>query len=142
MTFLDKLKPLALLLLRCALGIVFIAHGYPKLFTQTAQMMQYFQHVGMPANAVYASGVLEFFGGGMLILGLGTRVVALFLAGEMAVVIWKVRLVHGIFSVNDYQLELALATGAFVLVALGAGMISADYPLFESRPRPRTKPEK
>jgi uncharacterized membrane protein YphA (DoxX/SURF4 family) len=30
---LEKLKPIALLFLRLALGIIFIFHGYPKLFT-------------------------------------------------------------------------------------------------------------
>jgi putative oxidoreductase len=142
MTRLDTWKPLALLLLRFALGIIFMAHGYPKLFTQTAWFLQYFQRVGMPPHAVYFVGALELFGGGLLILGLGTRVVALFLAGEMAVVIWKVKLVHGIYSVQNYELELALAAGAFLLFALGAGMISADYPLFERGSRPRSKPEK
>lgn len=32
MTFLKKLEPLTLLLLRCGVALVFIYHGYPKLF--------------------------------------------------------------------------------------------------------------
>jgi putative oxidoreductase len=142
MDFLDRLKPVALLFLRCALGIIFMSHGYPKLFTHTPQFMKFFQSVGLPASAVYGIGVLEFFGGGMLILGLGTRVVALLLAGEMAVVIWKVRLVHGIYIVHDYEYELALATASFVLTAVGAGLLSLDHPLFGRRSKPRIKPDK
>jgi putative oxidoreductase len=138
----DKLKPVALLFLRCALGIIFISHGFPKLFTQTAQFMKFSQSVGLPASAVYAIGVLELFGGGMLIVGLGTRVVALLLAGEMAVVIWKARMVHGIYVVHDYEHELALATASFVLTAVGAGVLSLDHPLFGRRSTARPKPDK
>ena len=35
MQALERLKPIALLLLRLGLGIIFITHGYPKLFTHT-----------------------------------------------------------------------------------------------------------
>ena len=37
---LEKLKPLALLLLRVALGAIFIYHGYPKLFTHTRETIE------------------------------------------------------------------------------------------------------
>ncbi len=142
MNSLEKLKPVALLLLRCALGAIFMARGYPKLFTQTAQAMQFFQHVGFPTCAVYGIGVLEVFGGAMLIVGLGTRVVGLLLAGEMAVAIWKVKMTHGIYGLRDYELELTLATAAFTLASLGAGLFSLDHPLFGSRPKARRKTNK
>jgi hypothetical protein len=35
MEALEKLRPLALLLLRAALGVIFIYHGYPKLFVNS-----------------------------------------------------------------------------------------------------------
>ena len=43
---LEKLKPLALLLLRLGLGIILVYHGYPKLFTHTHDAMQGFEHMG------------------------------------------------------------------------------------------------
>ena len=46
MDHLEKLKPLALLLMRFALGIIFISHGYPKLFGHTANTQQFFSRVG------------------------------------------------------------------------------------------------
>ena len=73
MRILEQLKPLGLLFLRVALGIIFIFHGYPKLFTSTHQTMQFFIHEGLPGYFVYIAGVLEFFGGIMLIAGLFTR---------------------------------------------------------------------
>jgi putative oxidoreductase len=131
MKILEQLKPLGLLLLRVALGVIFIFHGYPKLFTSTHQTMQFFEHSGLPGYFVYIAGVFEFFGGIMLIVGLFTRVAALLLAGEMLVALWKV---HGLFTnpmaVDNYQFPLAVAAGAFALATLGAGLISIDQVVF------------
>ncbi len=131
---LEKLKPLALLLLRVGLGVIFVFHGYPKLFTHTRETMQGMAHMGFPAYFAYVAGVFEFFGGLMLIAGLFTRIAGLLLAAEMAVALVKV---HGLFSnpmaVEKYEFPLALAVGAFALAALGAGMISLDHAIFAGR---------
>ncbi|MFZ0969189.1 MAG: DoxX family protein, partial [Candidatus Acidiferrales bacterium] len=63
MQVLDKLRPLGLLLLRLGLGIIFVSHGYPKLFGHTQQWIGNFQHMGFPSYFAYISGILEFFGG-------------------------------------------------------------------------------
>ena len=139
MEVLEKLKPLALLLMRCALGIIFIFHGFPKLFGQTASFQQLFTRVGLPASWVYISGVLELFGGALLIVGLFTRVVGLLLTVEMAVAIWKVHLARGILSVKDYEFPLTLAVAAFMLATVGAGAISLDQPLFGGKAKTRSK---
>ena len=39
MSFLKKLEPLALLLLRCGVALVFIYHGYPKLFGEKERII-------------------------------------------------------------------------------------------------------
>ena len=131
MNSLEKLKPLALLLLRLGLGVIFVFHGYPKLFTHTHETMQGFSHMGFPAYFAYIAGIIEFFGGCLLIVGLFTRVAGLLLAGEMAVALVKV---HGLLSnpmkVDNYQFPLAMAVGAFALATLGAGLISLDQAVF------------
>jgi putative oxidoreductase len=130
----EKLKALALLTLRWGLGIIFIYHGYPKLFTQTQQAMLGFPRMGFPAYFVYIAGVLEFFGGFLLLVGFATRIAGLLLAGEMAIAIWKVHLPQGgAMAVPNYQLPLALAVGAFALVATGAGLFSIDYAIFKDK---------
>ena len=129
----DKLRPLALLLLRLGLGIIFVYYGFPKLFTHTHEALQEFPRMGFPSYFVYVAGIVEFFGGCLLIVGLFTRIVALLIAGEMAVVIWRVNLPHGgVMAVSNYQLPLALAVAAFTLVAVGADAVSLDRAIFKN----------
>jgi putative oxidoreductase len=144
MQILESLKPLGLLLLRVGLGVIFIAHGYPKLFAQTQAAMQGFERMGFPSYFVYIAGVVEFFGGVTLILGLFTRIAGLLLAGEMAVAILKVHLPQGpVTVVTNYEFPLALAVAAFALATVGAGMISLDHAVFrEDRRAPRKSRDK
>lgn len=135
MQSLEKLKPLALLLLRVALGVIFIYHGYPKLFGHTRQTMEAFAHMGFPPYFAYLAGVIEFFGGCLLIAGLFTRVAGLLIAAEMAVALIQVhKILEDPRAVHNYEFPLALAAAAFALASLGAGLISFDHALFrESR---------
>lgn len=135
----EKLRPLTLLLLRFALGAIFLYHGYPKLFTHTRDTMQFFSRSGLPGFSVYLVGILEFFGGILLVMGLFTRIVGLLLTGEMAVALWKV---HGIVSkplqVHNYEFPLAVAVAAFTLATFGAGPLSLDQAVSpEGRKIPR-----
>jgi putative oxidoreductase len=130
MNSLEKLKPLGLLLLRWGLGVIFIYHGYPKLI-HTREFMEQVIRIGLPSFFAYIVGVLEFFGGALLIVGLFTRVAGLLLAFEMLIAIWKVQLPQGgIYTVEKYQFQLAVGVGAFALAAVGAGLISLDHVFF------------
>jgi putative oxidoreductase len=143
MQSLEKLKPLALLLLRVALGAIFIYHGYPKLFGHTRDTMQNFAHLGFPGYFAYIAGVIEFFGGCLLLLGLFTRLAGLLLAGEMAVALWRVhRIIQDPLAVRNFELPLSLAVGAFALAALGAGLLSFDHVLFREGSSSPRKPKK
>ncbi len=133
MNFLEKLKPLSLLLLRWALGAIFVFHGYPKLFTDPQRTMGFFTSIGFPGWMVYVAGAVEFFGGCLLVAGLFTRVAGVLLAGEMAVAIWKVHLAKGMLAVNEYQFPLTLGVAAFVLATVGAGAISLDKLIFREK---------
>jgi putative oxidoreductase len=131
---LEKLKPLALLLLRVGLGVIFVFHGYPKLFTHTRDTIGLFVHMGFPGYFAYLAGVIEFFGGWMLIVGLFTRVAGLLLFLEMAVALVKV---HQLFAnpmaVENYQFPLAMAVGSFALAAVGGGLLSLDHAIAGNR---------
>jgi putative oxidoreductase len=144
MQSLERLKPLALLLLRLAMGIIFIFHGYPKLFTHTRDTMQMFEHMGFPGYFVYIAGAVEFFGGIVLIIGLFTRVAGLLLAGEMVIAVWRVHLPQGpVTMVKNYEFPLLLAVAAFTLACVGAGLMSLDQAIFGGgRKAPRKLKEK
>jgi putative oxidoreductase len=76
--------PYLLSILRIVAALMFMMTGTMKLFAYP---------IGMPPNndkaelmsQVGMGGILETFGGGLLLLGLFTRPVAFILAGEMAV---------------------------------------------------------
>jgi putative oxidoreductase len=102
------------------------------------------QH-GLPGYFVTIAGVLEVFGGGLLILGFLTRIAALLLAIETGVAIWKVQSAGGYLAVHNYEFPLVLAVACFALARVGAGRASVDYSLYESgrvpRPgKPKAKP--
>jgi putative oxidoreductase len=139
--FLDSFRAVGLLVLRMALGIIFIAHGYPKLahLRGGAQMQGFFVEHGLPGYFAYVAGVIETFGGGLLLLGLFTRPAALLLALEMCVAIWKVHSGHGYLAVHDYEFPLTLAAACVALATVGAGGISLDQPLFGGGGRARLK---
>ena len=125
------LQPFGLLALRLALGVIFFAHGYPKLAHLGGGMQEFFVQHGLPGYFVYVAGVLEVFGGLLLMVGLFTRPAALLLSAEMAVAIWKVHSGKGYLAIHEYEFPLALAVACFALATVGAGAFSLDKPLFE-----------
>lgn len=139
MKFLNSLQPLGLLILRCVLGVIFLKYGYPKLTHSNAAMEAMFVQHGLPAQLVYVAGVIETFGGPLLILGLFARGAALLFAVEMTIAIEKVHSAHGIMALPEYQFPLTLAAGCLALATVGAGTLSVDHFLFgegaANRPR-------
>ena len=135
MQFLEKMKPLGLLVLRLAVGASFLYNGYPKL-SNPAHWLKVFPSLGFPSYFAYISGILEVFGGGLLILGLFTRGATLLLAIEMGLVLGRTTLpAVGIYAFGKYELPLLLGAAALALATTGAGMISLDAFTFESRRR-------
>lgn len=128
---------LALLVLRVAIGAVFIAHGAQKVFVYGfAGTSGSFAAMGVPlASAVGPLvAVLELVGGVLIVLGLATRVVAAALAVDMLVAIVLVHLPFSIFSADGgYELPLVLAATALTLAVAGAGRLSVDAVLTQRR---------
>jgi putative oxidoreductase len=142
MQFLEKLKPLGLLVLRLALGASFLFHGYPKL-SDPARWLKAFPGFGFPSYFAYIAGILEVFGGALLILGLFTRGAALLLAVEMGLVVGRTKFPSaGIYGFEQYELPLLLGAMALALATVGAGAISFDALTFESRRKPSKKSKK
>jgi putative oxidoreductase len=132
MQFMEKLRPLTLLLLRVGVGVVFMANGYPKFWGRRLEHIDEFVHVAhLPAYFVYIAGALELGGGGLLVLGLFTRFLGLLLAGEMAVALWRdEKILQHPLNIETYGLALVLGVAAFALATFGAGSISLDRLFF------------
>jgi putative oxidoreductase len=123
---LDRLQPLALLVLRVVLGAVMIGHGYGKVFGGLSHFAQFIGSLGLPSWLAYVSAVTEFFGGILIIAGLLTRCVSLAILIDLAVVIWKVHWKRGFMGAGGYEFPLAVAAIAFALIFFGGGPIAFD----------------
>ncbi len=128
MQTLERLRPLGLLVVRVVLGIILVAHGYPKVLGgEFHKHMGFVGSLGLPTwLAVFSAGT-EFVGGILLILGLFTRIVGVFATVEMAVIIAKVHWKNGLLGQGGYQFPLALGAMAFGLIFLGGGPLSLDW---------------
>jgi len=130
--YLDRLQPLALLLMRLALGAIMVAHGYHKVFGGLHHHAQMVASMGLPAWLGYVSAFTEFLGGLMILAGFFTRAAAGAVCVNLVVAIWKVHLHNGLIGSPDrpgYEFALAAATLAFALIFFGSGPIAIDHVL-------------
>jgi len=123
---LDRLQPLALLVMRLVLGAIMVGHSYPKVFGGLQSYVHFLSSLGLPGWLAYVSAIAELVGGILLIAGLFTRIAALAVCVDMGVAIGKFHWKNGLLGDNGYQLPLALAALAFALILFGAGPIALD----------------
>jgi putative oxidoreductase len=132
----ERWTSLALALLRVVAALVFMQHGSQKLFHLPPSGAP-----GPVAPLVLMSqtglaGILEFFGGMLLLLGLFTRPVAFIVSGEMAVAYFQVHAPRGFLPiVNRGELPVVLCFVFLYLAFAGGGAFSVDALLRERRPR-------
>lgn len=117
-------SPWLLSILRIVTALLFMQHGAQKLFGFPPS-----QQGGTVAllSLFGVAGVLEFFGGLLLLLGLFTRPVALILAGEMAVAYFMVHAPQGFWPVlNKGEIAVLYCFVFLYLAAAGGGPWSID----------------
>lgn len=133
-------KDAAILILRLALGVIFVMHGSQKVFglfggEGLQATVQHFQtNLGIPPLLGYTAAFTEFFGGIALVVGFLTRLAALGIGITMAVATWKAHLAHGFFinwscaqgQSHGYEYNLALLAMSLALVLTGGGACSLD----------------
>lgn len=122
---------IASLVLRLALGAIFLAHGWDALDGMgTAGVIEAQRAAGIPLPEVAGPFTIytELIGGALLILGAGTRLFAVAFTGIMLGAWAFIHAPNGIFVENGgFELVLALAAGAVALAATGPGRFSVDY---------------
>jgi putative oxidoreductase len=117
------MAPWMLSILRIVAALLFMEHGGQKLFNfpPAAHPMAHLPPLMLTA------GVLEFFGGLLLLAGIFTRVVAFILAGEMAVAFLIQHAPRGFWPIlNMGELALLYCFVFLYFAAAGGGPWSVD----------------
>src|SRR3989344_5194139 len=122
------LEDIGLLLLRLAIGAIFIYHGWPKI--KNAKNLS--PMMGLPGGtgSVLLLGLVEFLSGFGLILGVYVKVAAILLSLVMAgaiykkIVNWRVP-----FSAHDkmgWEFDLILLAANLTIFLAGSGTITVQ----------------
>lgn len=135
--------------LRILLGIGFMVHGFPKLFSGEghAQFQGMLGQLGVPLPSLmsWVVGIVEFFGGIALILGAATWLVTALLTVDMLVAMFLVHLPNGfaatqvtgmseqgpVYGAPGIELNLLYLAGLLALFIGGAGPLSVDERLMK-----------
>ncbi|KPK81212.1 MAG: DoxX family protein [Gemmatimonas sp. SM23_52] len=137
--------------LRVLLGFGFAYHGFPKLFSSQghAGFVVMLQNIGVPAAglASWLVGILEFFGGLLLIAGAFVTIISVLGIINMLVAMFTVHLPNGFnflnitgmteagptFGMPGYEVNILYIAGFLALALAGAGALSVDRWLSERR---------
>lgn len=127
---------LALVVLRVALGVVFLAHGYNHIFGggKIAGTARWFESLGMRPGPLHAwtASLIELGAGVLLILGLFTPLACAGVVGTMLVAWITNHLRNGFFIFRPgegYEYVMTLTLVALALAGLGGGQWSLDHAL-------------
>ena len=122
-TFTEIWRPRVLSLVRIVSAFLFMQHGAMKLFNFPAPFMhdvQLFSLIGL-------AGVLELFGGFLLLIGLFTRPVAFILSGQMAFAYFMAHAPGGFWPILNHGELAVMYCFVFLYFAFaGGGSFSVD----------------
>jgi putative oxidoreductase len=121
-------------LLRIGAGLLFMQHGAQKLFGELGGMDGQGARVGNLMSQMGLAGILEFFGGLLIAIGLATRPVAAILCLQMIAAYFIAHSPQGGFPVqNGGELALLYALVWAYFAGNGAGPASVDAALARRR---------
>jgi len=122
----DRWTPRLLSILRMVTAFVFMEHGTQKVFHFPTAPMSAHMPGHLPPHLIVA-GLLEAFGGLLILVGLFIRPVAFILAGEMAVAYFMVHAGQGFWPLLNRGETAVIYCFVFLyLAAAGGGAWSAD----------------
>jgi len=118
----SRWQPMALSLFRFITGLMLFQYGVAKIFKFPA--MDYFAN---PPPLIMTAGAIELVLGGLLMIGLFTRITAFILSGEMAFAYFIGHFPKGFFPVvNGGTAAILLCFACLYLFTSGGGPISVD----------------
>ncbi|MDG6905143.1 MAG: DoxX family protein [Nitrososphaerota archaeon] len=120
--------PYIALLVRVVVGGTLMIHGLPKL--KSRESANWMKSMGLPGASATLAGILEFFGGLFLVIGLIVPVVALFFAIQFAAIALmkkiKMNASYVVAGKPSYEIDILYLLFSLVLIVLGAGVLSID----------------
>jgi putative oxidoreductase len=124
MSALTRFEPCLRSVARVVTGFIYSLHGWQKFFGMFGGIGG---HKPPLSTMLGAAGVIETFGGALIILGLFTRPVAFLLAGEMAIGYFRTHAPRGFWPLTNGGEEAVFYCFYFLwLSSAGAGKWSLD----------------
>jgi putative oxidoreductase len=125
--FATKYNGITFTLLRIVASLIYMQHGAQKLFgllggvgPQPGGTVELMSLMGL-------AGLIEFFGGALVALGLLTRPVAFIMSGEMAFAYFMAHFPRGWFPIQNHgELPVVLCFTFLLFATHGAGSFSLD----------------
>jgi len=130
----ERARQVTWFLLRVVSGLLFLQAGGMKLFDWFGGIPAEFGGHPKFLSQTWIGGVLEFYGGAAILLGLWTRPVAFILSGEMAVAYFQFHQPNGFWPIQNHGEPAVLLCFIFLLLAAhGAGDWSVDAVIGKKR---------
>ncbi|MGD1834972.1 MAG: DoxX family protein [Nitrososphaeraceae archaeon] len=122
--------------LRIVIGIIFIAHGLPKIFDIDGTS-GFFSSIGLPPELVIPVFLVEFLGGIAIFVGILTRIASILLIINMIGAIISAHIPDGF--VMGYEFNVLLISGLISLILTGSGNISIEKNILKREIFPKIK---
>lgn len=136
----ETTAPRAVVLIRVMVGAVFVSEGIQKFLFGDQLGAGRFTRIGLPAPELLGPfvGTVEIVAGGLILLGLATRLAAIPLITIMIVALlstkWPILRDQGFWiAAHESRTDWSMFWGATFLLIVGAGPVSLDAALRRRR---------
>ena len=120
----SKLHDIAHFGIRTVVGVLFIVHSTGKF---DPGFSNFFINIGLPTALQIPIGILELFGGILLVSGVLNRIASSLLAIEMLGVIFFIKKLKSFSGPGGVELDLIALAILLVILVVGPGRISISH---------------
>ncbi|MGL4305743.1 MAG: DoxX family protein [Mycobacteriaceae bacterium] len=123
-------RDIAVLIARLGIGVIFIAHGWQKFFTNGIEATRAgfkAMEAPVPDLSAVVAATIELGGGIALVVGVLTPIAGILLALNMLGAFFIAHTGNGLFVTDGgYEYVLALGVASLLIAAVGPGKLSVD----------------